>query len=155
MGSVPKSGSGTLRRRRRRGEPKGWKAVPKPVKWLMGICLLVLVFVPIALQKGWIGRKQMDTSTISSAGPSGLVITEAALDASSRTIKGMVKNTSKNSYGDVQVSYYIRESSGVEAGTILGTIDHIGPDETAAFQTDPLPPKGKQFVLREIVGTPR
>src|ERR1044071_2293423 len=136
MGSAPQSGSGMVRRRRRRSRPKGWKAIPKTVKWLMGICLLVLIFVPTALQKGWVGPKPADLSPTSSSGQSGLVIAEAALDPSSRTIKGLVKNTSKNSYREVQVSYYIRESSGLEAGTILGTIDNIGPDQTAPFQTD-------------------
>jgi hypothetical protein len=156
MSSAPQSDSEHVRRRRRRrDEPKGWKAVPKPVKILVGICLLVLLLVPIGLQNGWIGRKRGDTSTSSNSGPSGLIISEAGLDVPSRTIKGIVKNTSKTAYRDVQVSYYIREAGGVEAGTILGVIASIGPNETAGFQTDPLPPNAREFVLREVAGTPR
>lgn len=121
----------------------------------MGICVAMLILVPVALQKGWIGRRHAETSAISNSGPSGLTIAEATLDPSSRTIKGVVKNTSKNAFRDVQVSYYIRDAAGLEAGTILGTVAEIAPNGSAIFQTDPLPTNGKEFVLREVVGTPR
>ena len=143
------------RRRRRRDEPKGWKAIPKSVKILLGVCLAVLIFVPLGLQNGWIGRRHVDTSPITAAGPSGLVIAEASLDTGSRTIKGVVRNTSKTAFRDVQVSYYIRDAAGLEAGQILALIPAIGPNESAGFQTDPLPTNGREFVLREVVGTPR
>lgn len=121
----------------------------------MGVCILMLILVPVALRNGWIGRRQVETSSVSSSGPSGLVVAEASLDSTSHTIKGVIRNTSRSAFRDVQVSYYIRDAAGLEAGTILGTIAAIGPNESASFQTDPLPTNGKEFVLREVVGTPR
>src|SRR6266542_1472610 len=145
MSSASPPGSGTVRRRRHRDRRKGWKAIPKPVKILMGVCLLVLIVVPVALQNGWIGRKHADTSGLSNSGPSGLVVSEAALDVASCTIKGVVKNTSRTAYKDVQVSYYLRDAAGLEAGTILGIVASIGPGESAKFQTDPLPSSAREF----------
>jgi hypothetical protein len=121
----------------------------------MGICILMLILVPVALQNGWIGHKRVETSGLANTGSSGLVIGEASLDSVSRTIKGVVRNTSKNAFRDVQISYYIRDAAGLEAGTIVATVAAIGPNESANFQSDPLPTNGKEFVLREVVGTPR
>ena len=89
------------------------------------------------------------------ATPSSLVIAEASLDLATRTIVGSVKNTSKSSFKDVQVSYNIRDATGREIGATLATIAGVGPNETARFRTDPLPENGREFVLREVAGTAR
>src|SRR5690348_3625412 len=107
MSSPADPTSQPTRRRRRINEPKGWKAVPKVVKILLPICVVIVVLIPMAVKNGWIRRAQVDTTVLTSSGPSGLMIAEAALDPASRTIKGVVSNTSKNSYRDVQVSYYV------------------------------------------------
>ena len=156
MSSASPTGAQPVRRRRRRrAEPKGWKAIPKPVKILMGLCLAVLILLPLAWQNGWIRRSPVSIAPDAPAAQSPLVISEATRDRVTRTIQGVVKNNSANAYGEVQVSYYVRDAYGVEAGMVMASIPAIGPNDSKSFQTDPIPQNGSEFVLREVVGTPR
>jgi len=154
-GSEPLSQPVRRRRRRRKQEPTGWKAIPNVAKLLIATCLLVMIVVPVAIQQSLVALRAIDKSALPLATPSSLVIAEASLDLATRTIVGSVKNTSKSSFKDVQVSYNIRDAAGREIGTTLATIAGVGPNEIARFRTDPLPENGREFVLREVAGTAR
>src|SRR5215472_10599776 len=124
-------------------ESRRSKGVPKAVITLGILCAGILILIPISKQEGWFQRKVArdrppnTTTTAVAVYPQGLEIQEARFDPASRTIKGIVKNTSSQIYQDVQVSYVVRDRTGVEAGVVIASVTQLRPRESAPFATNP------------------
>jgi hypothetical protein len=154
MSSVPDPKTNAVRRRRRRGKESGWKNIPSAAKILIGLCLLVLIFFPVAQDNGWFKRR-IKEAPVAEVHSSELVLDEVQLQKATRTLKGFVVNRSGKAYKDVVVSYSMSDVNGGDLGVIMATISTVAPHQRAAFETDPMPEKAMTYGLREIVGTPR
>jgi hypothetical protein len=134
-------------------EPGVWKAIPKIVKVLVLLCVLVLILIPVAKQKRWFESSQPATQDVVGTGYTpDLQISEAQLHRPTRTIRGTVKNDSNKVYLDVTVSFFVRDVNSAEAGEVLAKVGRLDPHATAPFETQALSPKGTQFFLREVTG---
>ena len=143
-------------RRRRVDPPKGWKAIPLGVKVLALICLLVLILIPVAKQRGGLRQEKPVENTVTDTGyVPGLVVSEATVDRKSRTVKGIVTNGTDKTMDDVTVTYYVRDDAGAEAGEISAKIGRLAPHQNAHFESTPMDPRGADPVLRYVTGIPR
>jgi hypothetical protein len=162
MSSSGSVGGSTHGKRRSQSEPKGWKSIPNSVKILVLVCILVVVLIPLTRRRastdGGVGAIKPAPSTTGAldnikAAP-GLSLHELKLDPATRTLKGSVANPTDTNYSSVQVSFNIFGKDGSVVGIIEANIPEVPAKNTAPFETTRLPPDGKEYDLREVVGSP-
>ena len=118
---------------------------------------MLLILIPVARDQGWFKRQMVveEPTTATKAFNPGLEILDAHYDQNSHEIIGTVRNSSRQVYANVRVSYDIRDKHGIEAGIVEGAIPQVAPNQTATFKTSPLSAEGTMWALREISGDPR
>jgi hypothetical protein len=147
--------SSNVHRRRRRIEESGWRSIPNTFKILACVSLALMALIPLSNTRGWFKHKSsVDLSSIT-AKQSDLELVEAQFQDKSRTIKGVVVNSSATPYKDVVISYNLRSAQGEGLGAIEATLAQLGPHDKASFETAVLPKDALTYELREIVGTAR
>jgi hypothetical protein len=114
-----------------------------------------LLLIPIVRQQGWFKQqKTVEVSNTETPYIPGLTVTEATLDPKTRTVKGVITNGTDKTMDDVQVSFDARMGL-VQVGLLVARIPQLGPHQSARFETNPMAPNGREYVLREVTGNPR
>ena len=150
----------------RRRRSNWWNSTPRGVKITAGACLaLVLVGGSVIGERWFKGPPataqppppkpgEVFDSIKDKMAPIDLVVSKSNLNPTTRRIEGLVTNNSERSYSNVQVSFYLPSRDLSEAHIATATIRGLGPHGSAKFATEPLDPDLKQWLLRDIKGTP-
>lgn len=151
--SQPQGTPQVHRRRRRRHRPKGWRAVPKQVFVIVGVCLAVLILIPVV--RSLTRRPEAAQTVTPSRQYTSLLLNESHLDRATRRIVGVIANPSPREYQNVVVSYTLMDNTGAETGATVATVARIAANSSAPFASEPLPAGARGYSLREITGTPK
>ena len=104
---------------------------------------------------GLSGRSAVQNTTLA-VPPADLIVSEARFvgRAEGRSIAGVLKNRSGQTYTDIQVTFSLVGPDGDTVGLAAVTVDRIGGHATANFETPGVDPKAAEIVLRHIEAHP-
>jgi hypothetical protein len=85
----------------------------------------------------------------------GLSLHEVKLDPRTRTLKGTIMNSTSTAYSKVQVSFVVYNNRGTIIGVMAASVPEVPANQTAPFETDGMPPAGREYDFRELVGVPQ
>src|SRR5579883_2698879 len=149
MSGPPVPAAHTVRKRRRlKAEPKGLKAVPKAVWILLGVCLVIVLAMPIASVQGW-RVKRLESGSLDNIAPAPsssssstdtrqLIVSNTVNDSACSCIRGTLSNSSNWVFNEVQLFFQVWDQSGRDLGNIVCRPLLIKPHSELKFATDPV-----------------
>jgi hypothetical protein len=156
-------GSPELPRRRRHSS--GWQNIPGGVKIAAAVCLVFLVVLLVlnrnrtpaeprmSAVKPKISAAEAFDKVVSNTNQIDLVLTKAALNPSTSRFDGLVTNTSKRSYSDVEVVFFVSDRDLTEGTTTSVRVARLEPGASAGFASEPVSRNTRQWVVKSIDGT--
>ena len=153
--TTPVSPSTLVRRRHRVKSIKSRKKIPWFAKILGGICLSILIVIPLVRHPAARMHQSPVFRPVEEGRYSpGLTVDEAILDPHSRTIKGVVENRSDKTVDDVEVAYDVRDERARLTDRPVVSIGSLKPHQSTRFETARLSSQA-QWSLWALTGRPR
>lgn len=159
---------GTPELPKRRRHSSIWQNIPQGLKIAAGLCL---VFLAVVL---WINRNRtpaepelkavkpkitageaFDKVISNSPKQIDLVLTKAALNPATSRIEGVVTNTSERAYSNVEIVFFTSLSDLTKGTTTVVRLARLEAGGNAAFATDPVDRRTKEWAVQSIGGIRR
>jgi hypothetical protein len=152
---------------KRRRPVSAWQTIPAGVKIAAALCLAflgVLLFVnrnrtpsepELQAVKPKVSAGEAFDKVVSNTKQIELVLTKAALNPATSRIEGVVTNTSDRQYSNVNIEFFVSLRDLTEGSSTVVQVARLEPRGSAAFASDPVDRRIKQWAVRSIGGTPR